>query len=151
MRRDDQAIDLLIAVISQREHRPICVGFPGAHLDAANDPVRTGRSRNLHAIAIGVLVFDGSGEIDGEFARLALGRNVDCFDSVCGRHSDRDRPQQRQYAQGRGGTERRQWMPSNLGTPTAPQTTTPNEYRTGFTPNSRPSSVRLPARCGLTA
>ena len=106
MRRDDQAVDLLVAVIGEREHRPVGAGFAGAHLDAAHDAVGAGRGRNLHAIAVGVLKFDGVGEIDGEFARLTLGGNVDGFDRMRGRHPDRSRPKQRQYAQGRGGTKR---------------------------------------------
>ena len=71
VRRDDQAVDLLVAVVGERENRPIVSGLARAHLDAANDAVGAGRGRNLHAIAVGVLEFDGVGEVDRARRRTA--------------------------------------------------------------------------------
>ena len=58
MRRDDQAVDLLVAVVGEREHRPVLAAFAGAHLDAADDAVGAGRGRNLDAVAVGVLMIE---------------------------------------------------------------------------------------------
>ena len=65
VRRHDEPVDLLVAVIGEREHRPVPAGFARAHLDAADDAVGAGRGRNLDAIAVGVLEVDGVGEVDG--------------------------------------------------------------------------------------
>ena len=81
MRRHDQAVDLLVAVIGEREHRPVLAGFAGAHLDAAHDGVGAGRGRNLDAIAFGVLQVDGVGEIDGR----CIGAHVDGLDRAARR------------------------------------------------------------------
>ena len=80
MRRHDEAVDLLVAVIGEREHRPVLAGFAGAHLDAAHDGVGAGRGRNLDAIAFGVLQVDGVGEIDGR----RIGAHVDGLDRARG-------------------------------------------------------------------
>ena len=64
MRHDDQAVDLLVAVVGEREHRPVVVAFAGAHLDAADDAVGAGRGRHLDAVVVGALAFDRGGEID---------------------------------------------------------------------------------------
>ncbi len=65
MRHDDQPVDLLVAVVGERKHRPIAVAFAGAHFDAANNSIRARRGRNLDAIAFGFLDFGGCGQIDG--------------------------------------------------------------------------------------
>ena len=65
MRRDDQAVDLLVAVIGEREHRPVSSGFARAHLDAADDAVGARRGGNLNAVAVGMLELDRVGQIDG--------------------------------------------------------------------------------------
>ena len=65
MRRHDQPIDLLVAIIGEREHRPVSSGFARAHLDAADDAVGARRGRNLDAVAVGVLELDRVGEVDG--------------------------------------------------------------------------------------
>ena len=64
MRRHDEAVDLLVPVVGEREHRPIVAGFAAAHLDAANDAVGAGRGRYLHAIGLGAQEFDGIREVD---------------------------------------------------------------------------------------
>ena len=65
MRHHDEPVDLLVAVIGEREHRPVVPGFAGAHLDAADDAVGAGCGGNLDAVAFGLLQLDGVGEIDG--------------------------------------------------------------------------------------
>ena len=65
VRNDDQAIDLLVAVIGEREHRPVVVAFARAHLDASHDSVWAGRGRHLDAVAVGFLHLGRSGQIDG--------------------------------------------------------------------------------------
>jgi hypothetical protein len=64
MRHDDQSVDLLVAVVGERKHRPIGVAFTGAHFDAANDSIRTRRGRDLDAITFSFLDFSGGGQID---------------------------------------------------------------------------------------
>ena len=64
MWRHDQAVDLLVAVVGQREHRPVVSGLAGAHLDPADDAVGTGCGGNLETVAVGMLKFyrlDGRG------------------------------------------------------------------------------------------
>ena len=58
MRRDDQAVDLLVAVVGEREHRPVGAAFARAHLDAAHDAVGAGRGRNLDAVGVGLLALE---------------------------------------------------------------------------------------------
>ena len=65
MRHDDQPVDLLVAVVGERENRPVGVAFACAHLDAANDSIGAGRGRDLDAVAFGLLHFGGGGQIDG--------------------------------------------------------------------------------------
>ena len=55
MRHDDQPVDLLVAVVGEREHRPVGVAFARAHLDAAHDAVGAGRGRHLDAVGFGFL------------------------------------------------------------------------------------------------
>ena len=64
MRNDNQAIDLLVAVIRQREHRPIVIAFTRTHLDASYDPIRARCRRNLDSIAIGALHLCRRSQID---------------------------------------------------------------------------------------
>ena len=65
MRSHDQPVDLLIAIVGEREHRPVGSGFASADFDAADNAVGAGRGRNLHAVAVGALKLDGIGEVDG--------------------------------------------------------------------------------------
>ena len=64
MRHDDQAVDLLVAGIGEREHRPVGAGLAGAHLDAAHDAVGPGRGRDLDAVAVAGQRLDAVGEVD---------------------------------------------------------------------------------------
>ncbi len=78
MRRHDQPIDLLVAVIGEREDGPVCARLAGAHLDAADDAVGAGRGRNLDAVAVATLELDGVGEVDGS----GVGADVDGLDRM---------------------------------------------------------------------
>ena len=50
MRHDDQPVDLFVAVIGEREHRPVRAAFARAHLDAAHDAVGARRGGHLDAV-----------------------------------------------------------------------------------------------------
>ena len=113
MRRDDQPVDLLVAVIGEREYRPVLAGFAGAHLDAAHDAVGAGRGRNLDAIAVGVLQVDGVGEID----RRGIGAHIDGVDRVRGGNADNghDRQSDNGTAAQPCGAQKCQQTPSEAG------------------------------------
>ena len=64
MRRDDQAVELIVGVVGERKHDPILAAFTGAHLDAANDAVGPGSGGYLDAVGVAVLMFQHAGEID---------------------------------------------------------------------------------------
>src|SRR5215475_12140273 len=65
MRRDDQAIELVVGVVGKRKYHPVLAAFTGADLDAADDAVGSRRGGNLDAVAIAALVVEDGGEIDG--------------------------------------------------------------------------------------
>ena len=58
MRRDDQAVELIVGVVGEREHHPVLSAFAGAHFDAADDAVGAGRGRNLDAVGVAVLMIE---------------------------------------------------------------------------------------------
>ena len=66
MRRDDEALDLLVGVVGEPEHDPVRMRarFLGLDLDAAGDPVRTRRGRDLQPVAFRRMFFDRVGEVD---------------------------------------------------------------------------------------
>jgi hypothetical protein len=65
--RDKQALDLLIAVVAQRDQgkRRVGAGFAGHHLDAPDDAVGIGRGGKLHAAVLAGHNLDHIGQIDG--------------------------------------------------------------------------------------
>ena len=65
MRRDDQAVELVVGVVGEREHHPVLAAFAGAHLDAADDAVGSRRGRNLDAVGFAALMVEDGGEVDG--------------------------------------------------------------------------------------
>jgi len=89
VRRDDQAVDLFVAVIREREHRPVVAGLTRAHLDAADDAVRAGGGRNLDAVAFGFRLVDRLGEID----RRGIDAHVDRVDRARVISAERDAEQ----------------------------------------------------------
>ena len=64
MRRDDQAVELVVGVVGEREHHPVLAAFAGADFDAADDAVGAGRGRDLDAVGVAVLMIEHRGEID---------------------------------------------------------------------------------------
>ncbi len=64
MRDDDQAVDLLVAGIGEREHRPVGVALARAHVHALDDAVGAGRGRHQDAVAVGAVPLDRGGEVD---------------------------------------------------------------------------------------
>ena len=76
MRRHDQTVDLLVAVVGQRENRPVVSGLSCPYLDAADDAIGTRRGGNLHAIAVGMLEFNRRSEVD----RAGVDPHVDRLD-----------------------------------------------------------------------
>ena len=78
VRRHDQAVDLLVAVVGEREHRPVVAGLARAHLDAADDAVGAGRGRDLDAVAFGLEPLDRVGEVD----RRGIDAHIDRLDGA---------------------------------------------------------------------
>ena len=73
VRRDDQAGQLLVGIVGQREHDPrrLRAGLERADLDAPDDAVGARRGGDLNAVALGAIVLDRVGQIDG----VRIGRN----------------------------------------------------------------------------
>ena len=109
MRSDNQAVDLFVAVVGERKHRPIASRLARAHLDAANDAVGAGRGRNLQAVAVGVLEVDGVGEVDGG----GVDADIDGLD--CGSGGDPEHGDERKGRERRGGAKKCQETTSELG------------------------------------
>ena len=109
MRSDDQAVDLFVAVVGEREHRPIAASFARAHLDAANDAVGAGCGRDLQAVAVGVLEVDGIGEVDGG----GIDADIDGLDRGSGGGSEHG--DERKGRERRGGAKECQETTSELG------------------------------------
>ena len=85
VRHDDQPVDLLVARIGEREHRPVGAGFARAHLDAADDAVRARRGRDLDAVAVAGRPLDRIAEVDGRCVEA----HVHGLDGVSGRADQR--------------------------------------------------------------
>ena len=102
MRRHDQAIDLLIAVVGERKHRPVIAGFARAHFDAADDAVGTGSGRHLDAVAVGFRPLDRVGEID----RGGIDAHVDRLDGARVMAAERDAEQDRNRMHGAQQTQK---------------------------------------------
>src|SRR4051812_40096781 len=64
MRRHEEALDLLVTVVGERDDRPVGAAFARPHLDAARDVVGAGRDGDLDAIVLGSLSFDHVSQID---------------------------------------------------------------------------------------
>ncbi len=83
MRHDDQAIDLLVAGIGEREHRPIGRAFARGLLHAAHDAVGARRRRNLNLPDLGFDQFGDRGEVD-RGGIVAVVADADGFDGKRG-------------------------------------------------------------------
>ncbi len=64
MRCDDQAVELVVGIVGEREHHPVLSAFAGAHLDAADDAVGARRGGDLDAVGVAALVIEHRGEVD---------------------------------------------------------------------------------------
>ena len=91
VRHDDQPVDLLIAVVGEREHRPVVAGLASAHLDAADDSVGAGRGRHLDAVAFGFEPLHRLGEVD----RRGVDAHIDRLDGARDIRARRDAEQNR--------------------------------------------------------
>jgi hypothetical protein len=96
MRRDDQAVELLVGVVGEREHRPVLSAFAGAHLDAADDAVGAGRGGDLDAVGVAALMIEHRGEVD----RRRVTADADGVDRARGRRGGNNHEAQREAAQG---------------------------------------------------
>ncbi len=65
MRHHDQALELLVAGIGEREHRPIGIALARPHVHALHDAVGPRRSGDQEAIGIGAMALDRGGQIEG--------------------------------------------------------------------------------------
>ncbi len=76
MRCHDQALDLLVRVVGEREDDPIGprAGIFGADLDAPDDAVGPGRGGNKQAVALRGVAFHRLGEIDRRRVERHAGR-----------------------------------------------------------------------------
>ena len=80
MRGDQQALDLLVGIVGEREHDPgrARAFLLGAHFDTTDDAIRTWSGRDLQAVALGRIGFDGARQVD----RLGIERHAHGFDRV---------------------------------------------------------------------
>ena len=91
MRRDEQALDLFVGVVGEREHDPVRPGAAllRADLDAAHDAVGAGRRGDLDAVALAGEMLHHRGQVHGR----AVQRHAHRFDG-------RGRPRAREAEQG---------------------------------------------------
>ena len=77
---DQQALDLLVGIVGEREHDPgrARAFLLGAHFDTTDDAIRTWSGRDLQAVALGRIGFDGARQVD----RLGIERHAHGFDRV---------------------------------------------------------------------
>ena len=101
MRNDDEAVDLILAGIGEREHRPVGAALAGAHVHALDDAVRPRRSGHLDAVGVGAVALDRVGEVDG---RCVAG-HIDRLDRV---HRPRRKRGRQQATGSNDGTQQAQ-------------------------------------------
>ncbi len=84
MRHDDQPVDLLVAGIGEREHRPVGRALARRLLHAADDTVGAGRGRHRYCVGVGMDEIGDAGEVD----RGDVGAHIDGLDRVRGRRAN---------------------------------------------------------------
>src|SRR5581483_6000121 len=137
MRNDDQPVDLLVPVISEREHGPVGLAFAAAHLDAADDAVRPGGGGHLDAVVFGALIFERFGQVD----RGGVGAHRHCVDGESRTHGGEGKPDQDRHHGAK--TKDLQTIPSGGTSPlhvlpqAAPRRPHSLHQRISFTPFSR--------------
>ncbi len=68
MRRHQQPVDLLVAVVGERKHRPerrAAIGLARLDLDAPNDAVGARCRRYLDAVVLLAIELDGARQVEG--------------------------------------------------------------------------------------
>ena len=80
VRHHDQAVDLLVAGIGEREHRPVGGALARRLLHAAHDAVGAGRGRHQDAVGFGLDPIGDGGEVD----RRHVGAHVHRLDGEHG-------------------------------------------------------------------
>ncbi len=80
MRRHEEAVDLLVGIVGQREDDPVGAGagFAGLHGDPADDAVAPGRRGDADLVAVRPVALDHGREVDG----LGVGIHAHGFDSL---------------------------------------------------------------------
>ena len=84
-RRHQQPVDLVGAVIGEREHHPMRAWLARAHLDAADDAFGVGGGGHLDAVAFAFRTLERVGEVD----RRRVDADVDGVDGAHGRGNER--------------------------------------------------------------
>jgi hypothetical protein len=92
MRRDDQAVELVVGVVGEREHHPVLAAFAGANLDAAHDAVGSRRGGDLDAIAFTALMVEHRCQVD----RRRIAAHADRVDRIRFRRSGKHHEAQRE-------------------------------------------------------
>ncbi len=122
MGHHNQPLELLIAGIGEREHGPIGVAFPGAHVHALHDPVRAGSGGHQQAIRVGTVAFDRSREVEGG----GILRHIDGLDRT--RSGSRHEQHDRENRQPNGGAQEAQATISNTNRPAGETGVTARQY-----------------------
>ena len=81
VRHHDQPVDLLVAGIGERKHRPVGRALARRLLHAAHDAVGAGGRRHLDGVGLGLDELGNAGEVD----RGHVGADVHRLDGVAGR------------------------------------------------------------------
>ena len=98
MRRDEEAVDLLVGVVGQREHDPVGTRAGLARLDgdAPHDAVAARRRRDLDDVAVGAVALDRRRQIDRRGVRLTRTASTAC--AVDGKSEKGERREERRTA-----------------------------------------------------
>ncbi len=101
MRGDDDAFELLVGVVRQREDDPVRAGagILGADLDAADDAVGAGGGRDEQTVALGGIALDRLGEID----RRRVGRHAHRLDRARGKQARQQQEKRQEDVDEAGG------------------------------------------------
>ena len=92
MRRHDQAIELVVGVVGEREHHPVLAAFAGADFDAADDAVGARRGGDLDAVGVAALMIEHRGEVD----RRRVAADADGVDGARRRRGGKNHEAQRE-------------------------------------------------------
>ena len=119
VRNDDQALELLVARIGEREHRPIGIALARAHVHALHDAVGPRGGRYQQAVGVGAMALDRGRQIECG----GILRHVDRLDRAGGRgagqndRADRGDRDDRDDRQPSGGADETQTTISKCESP----------------------------------